>query len=55
MIIIVTVTDSVIFYALKRKGTDLNSLTWKFILLVIIITIIPIVINLRFVMIVRKK
>jgi len=45
--IVIAVTDFVIFTVLKRRGTDLNTLTWKFVLLVVIITIIPIVINFR--------
>jgi hypothetical protein len=55
MTIIVAVTDFVIFFVLKSRGTDLNTLTRKFILEVVIITLIPIAINLRFHMIVRKK
>jgi hypothetical protein len=43
--IVIAVTDFLIFYILKRRGTDLNTLTWKFVLMVVIITIIPIVIN----------
>ncbi|MCX6823897.1 MAG: hypothetical protein NT085_02125 [candidate division SR1 bacterium] len=45
--IVIALTDFIVFYVLKRKGTDLNTLTWKFVLLVVIITIIPIVINFR--------
>ena len=52
--IIIAVTDFIVFYALKRKGTDLNTLTWKFVLLVIIITIIPIVINFRVHLVLKK-
>ena len=52
--IVIAVTDFVVFYALKRKGTDMNTLTWKFILLVVIITIIPIVINFRVHFVLKK-
>ena len=52
--IIIAVTDFIVFYALKRKGTDMNTLTWKFVLLVIIITIIPIVINFRVHLVLKK-
>ncbi|MCX6823409.1 MAG: hypothetical protein NTX91_05490 [candidate division SR1 bacterium] len=52
--IVIAVTDFVVFFALKKKGTDLNTLTWKFVLLVVIITIIPIVINFRVHFILKK-
>ena len=52
--IVIAVTDFVVFYVLKRKGTDLNTLTWKFVLLVVIITIIPIVINFRVHFVLKK-
>jgi len=48
IIIIVTVviaaTDAIVFYRIKKKG--IQYITWKIVLAVIIITIIPIVINL---------
>jgi len=53
--IVVAATDSIIFYVLKRHGTDLNSLTWQFVILVIIITIVPIVINLWYWLVLRQK
>jgi hypothetical protein len=53
--IVVAATDSIIFYALKRHGTDLNSLTWQFVILVIIITIVPIVINFWYWLVFKQK
>jgi hypothetical protein len=53
--IVIAATDSIIFYILKRHGTDLNSMTWHFVILVIIITIVPIVINFWYWLIFKQK
>jgi len=42
--IVISITDIVVFYHIQKQG--MQNVTWQFVALVIIITIIPIVINL---------
>jgi len=50
--IVVTLTDIIVFYALQRHNTHM---TWLLLILTIIITIIPIVINLWFWLVFKKR
>ena len=46
--VIITVTDLVLFYYLMRRP---EKLTWKFIPLAIVVTIVPVVVNLWYVLV----
>ena len=51
--VVISATDAIIFYHLKQNG--IQSLTWQFVILTIVITIIPIVINLWYWLIFRQR
>ncbi len=51
--IVVSATDTIVFYHLQKQGMEY--LTWQLVILTIIITIIPIVINLWWWLVFKKK
>ena len=51
--VVISATDAIIFYHLRQNG--IQSLTPQFIVLTIVITIIPIVINLWYWLIFRQR
>ncbi len=51
--IVISATDVIIFYHLQRNGIE--SLTWQFVAQVIVITIIPIVINLWYWLVFKQR
>jgi hypothetical protein len=52
-VIVISATDVIVFYHLQKNG--IQSLTWQFEILVIIITIIPIVFSLWFWLIFKQR
>ena len=51
--IVISATDVIVFYHIQKNG--IQSLTWQFVILVIVITIIPIVINLWYWLIFKQR
>ncbi len=51
--IVISVTDVIVFYHIQKNG--IQSLTWQFVISVIVITIIPIVINLWYWLIFKQR
>ena len=51
--IVISATDVIVFYHIQKNG--MQSLTWQFVISVIVITIIPIVINLWYWLIFRQR
>jgi len=43
--VVISATDAIIFYVIKKRGMKMKDITWPFVIAVIIITIIPIVVN----------
>lgn len=55
VIIIVALTDALIFYVMQKRGMTTSLVTWQFVALVIIVTIVPIVISLWWCLIFKQK
>ena len=51
--IVISATDVIVFYHIQKNG--IQSLTWQFVISVIVITIIPIVINLWYWLIFKQR
>ena len=51
--IVISVTDVIEFYHIQKNG--IQALTWQFVILMIIVTIIPIVINLWYWLIFKQR
>ena len=51
--IVISATDVIVFYHIQKNG--IQSLTWQSLALIIIITIIPIVINLWYWLIFKQR
>ncbi len=51
--IVISATDVIVFYHIQKNG--MQSLTWQFVISVIVITIIPIAINLWYWLIFRQR
>ncbi len=51
--IVISVTDVIVFYHIQKNG--IQSLTWQSVVLIIIVTIIPIVINLWYWLIFKQR
>ncbi len=51
--IVISATDVIVFYHLQKNG--IQSLTWRFVISVIVITIIPIAINLWYWLIFKQR
>lgn len=51
--IVISVTDVIVFYHIQKNG--IQSLTWQFVISIIVITIIPIVINLWYWLIFKQR
>ena len=51
--IVISATDVIVFYHIQKNG--IQSLTWQSLALIIIITIIPIVINLWYHLIFKQR
>jgi len=46
VIVVISVTDALIFYVIRKRGVQMKDITWLWVIAWIIITIVPIVINL---------
>ncbi len=51
--VVISATDAIVFYHIQKN--DIQSLTWQFVISVIVITIIPIVINLWYWLIYKQR
>jgi flagellar basal body-associated protein FliL len=44
--VVISATDAITFWHIRKHGKQMKDITWPFVIAVIIITIIPIVVNL---------
>ena len=51
--IVISLTDTILYYVMQRQGM-LIDVTWHFVVMVIIVTIIPIVINMWYWMVFKQ-
>jgi hypothetical protein len=44
--VVISATDAIVFWHIQKRGMQMQDITWPFVIEVIIITIVPIVVNL---------
>lgn len=53
--VVISAADATIFYVIQKHGMQMKDITWPFVIAVIIITIVPIVVNLWYWLVFKPK